>query len=86
MENLGAFLFTSVKLKLLQKNKVWGHLGGSVGQESNFSSGHDLTTHEFEPHIGLCANRSDSGACFGFCVSLSLCPSSAHAFFLKNKH
>ena len=26
----------------------------------------------FEPHIQLCA---DSSACFGFCVSLSVCPS-----------
>ena len=22
----------------------------------DFSSGHDLTVHEFEPHIGLCAD------------------------------
>ena len=35
-------------------------------------SGHDLTAHEFEPHIGLCADSSEPGACFGFCVSLSL--------------
>ena len=31
-----------------------GHLGGSVGWVSNFSSGHDLMVHEFEPHIGIC--------------------------------
>ncbi|VFV42726.1 Hypothetical predicted protein [Lynx pardinus] len=38
---------------------------------------------EFEPHIGLCANRSEPGACFGFCVSLSLCSSPAHALSLS---
>ena len=30
---------------------------------------------EFEPHIWLCTDSSEPGACFGFCVSLSLCPS-----------
>ena len=38
-------------------------------------SGHDLAVHEFEPHVGLCADSLEPGACFGFCVSLSLCPS-----------
>ena len=37
-------------------------------------SGHDLTVCEFEPHIGLCADKSEAGACFRFCISLSLCP------------
>ena len=56
------------------KNQVEkGHLGGSVGWASSFSSGHDLTAHEFEPHVGLCADSSEPRACFGFCVSLSLC-------------
>ena len=32
------------------------HLGGSVGYASNFGSGHNLVVHEFEPHIGLCAD------------------------------
>ena len=32
-----------------------GRLGGSVSLASNFSSGHDLTVHEFEPCIGLAA-------------------------------
>ena len=39
----------------LQHLKNKGHLGGSVGQVSDFSSGHDLTVHEFEPHIELTA-------------------------------
>ena len=41
---------------------------------SDFDSDHDLTAREFEPHFGLCAESSEPGACFGFCVSLSLCP------------
>ena len=39
---------------------------------SDFGSGHDLTVCEFEPRVGLCAHSSEPGACFGFCVSLSL--------------
>ena len=60
-----------------------GRQGGSVGQASVLGSGHDLTVHEFEPHVGLCADSSEPGACFGFCVSLSLCPSPAHALSLS---
>ena len=42
---------------------------------------------EFEPCIGLWADGSEPGACFGYWVSLSLCPSPTHAlsFSLKNK-
>ena len=43
-----------------------------------FSSGHDFVVREFEPGIGLCADSSEPGACFGFCVSLSLYPFPAH--------
>ena len=40
------------------------------------------------PMVGLCADDSEPGACFGFCVSLSLCPSPAHtlSLFLKNEY
>ena len=51
-----------------------GHLGGSVGWVSNFSSGHDFTAPELEPHVGLCADSSEPGVYLGFCVSLSLYP------------
>ena len=51
-----------------------GRLGGSVGWVANYSSGHDLMVCEFEPSIRLCADSSEPGAYFGFCVSLSLCP------------
>ena len=47
-------------------------LGGSVGKASDFGSDHDLTVREFEPHAGLCADSSEPGTCFRFCVSLSL--------------
>ena len=54
---------------------------------SDFGSGHDLMAHEFELRVGLCADSSEPGACFGFCVS-SLCLSPAHAVSkinIKNK-
>ena len=35
-------------------------------------SGHDLAVREFEPRVGLCADSSEPGASFRFCVSLSL--------------
>ena len=38
-------------------------------------SGHDLAIHVFEPRIRPCADSSEPGACFRFCVSLSLWPS-----------
>ena len=60
-----------------------GRLDGSVGSASDFSSGHDLTVGEFEPHVGLCADSSEPGACFGFCIFLSLCPSSTHSLSLS---
>ena len=28
---------------------------------SDFGSGHDLTAHEFEPRVGLCADSSETG-------------------------
>ena len=48
-----------------------GRLGGSVGWASDFSSDHDLAVCEFEPHVGLCADSSEPGACSRFCVPLS---------------
>ena len=52
--------------------KVLAHLGGSVDWASDFGSGHDLTVGQFEPRIGLCADISEPGASFRFCVSLCL--------------
>ena len=50
---------------------LW-HLGGSVSIVCHFGLGHGLTVCEFKPRVGLCADSSEPGACFGFCVSLSL--------------
>ena len=30
----------------------------------DFGSGHDLVVPEFKPHLGLCADSSEPGACF----------------------
>ena len=68
---------------LEQKRNGQGHLDVSVGGASDFGSGHDLAAREFEPHIGLCVNSSEPGACFRFCVSLSLCPSPAQSLSLS---
>ena len=38
---------------------------------------------EFESRVGLCAENSEPGAYFRFCVSLSLCPSPACALSLS---
>ena len=51
---------------------------------SDFGSGHNLAIPEFEPRVGLCVvDSSEPGACFGFRVSLSLCPSPASALSLS---
>ena len=53
-----------------------------------FGSGHDLAVHKFEPCFWLCADSSEPGAFFGFCVQVSICPSPACTLSLsfKNKH
>ena len=75
---------------LLLKSAFPGRLGGSVGWATDFGSGHDLAVHEFEPRIGICADRSEPGAGFRFYVSLSFCPCPTHTLSLslskKNKH
>ena len=45
--------------------------------------GHNLVVREFEPRVRLWADGSEPGACFRFCVSLSLCPSPVHALSLS---
>ena len=51
----------------------------------DFGSGHDLTVCAFESRIGLCADSSEPGARFGFCVSLSAPPLLMLSLALKNK-
>ena len=57
---------------------------------TSFSSGHDLTVRRFEPHVRLCADSSVPGACFRFCLPLSLALTCSHSVSLSlsklNKH
>ena len=60
--------------------KFLKNVQGARGWRSRLSvrlqPGHDLTVREFEPCVRLWADGSEPGACFRFCVSLSLCPRS----------
>ena len=62
-------------------------LSGAPGWRSRLSvrlqPGHDLAVREFESRIRLWADGSGPGACFRFCVSLSLCPSPVLALSLS---
>ena len=56
-----------------EKN-IWGTW---VAQWVKHLASAQVTVCGFKPHVGLCADSPDPGAYFGFCVSLSLCPSPA---------
>ena len=74
-------------ITLLKYVPYQGQLGGSVSEASDFGSGHDLVVCGFKPHVRLCADGSEPGAYFGFCVSLSLTlpRSCSVSLCLKNK-
>ena len=57
-----------------RKSDILGHLGGSVGWASGFSSGHDLMVHGSESLIRLSA-----------ILCLPLCPSSTLSLFFSQK-
>ena len=65
------------------KNQLLGAPGWRSRLSVRLQPGHDLAVREFEPRVGLWADGSEPGACFGFCVSLSLCPSPVHALSLS---
>ena len=44
---------------ILKRKATVGHLGGSVSQMPDFSSGHNLTVCGFEPCVRLCADSSE---------------------------
>ena len=71
----------SWRVKLVFVSDAWceGHPGGLVGEASD--SAHVMISRlvESEPQVGLCADGSEPGARFGFCVSLCPCPCPAHA-------
>ena len=77
--------FTPFNKSIISKISEIPILGLGVKWTLNFGSGHNLTIREFEPRVGLCADSSEPGTCFGFCVSLSLCPSPTHALSLCQK-
>ena len=64
-------------------NLMLGHLGGSVGGGSDFSSGHDLTARELEPGMELtevCVEPASD-----LLSPTSLCPFPACALSLSKK-
>ena len=82
VNGISFFICLSVASLLVYKNAT-----GAPGWRSRLSvrlqPGHDLAVREFEPRVGLWADGSEPGACFRFCVSLSLCPSPVHALSLS---
>ena len=58
-----------------KKTNLWGNWVAQSVKGAILRSGHDLTIREFEPHVGLCADSSEPGACFRFSASPTLCPS-----------
>ena len=68
---------------LLSKDCHLGAPGWRSRLSVRLQPGHDLAVCEFEPRVGLWADSSEPGACFLFCVSLSLCPSPVHALSLS---
>ena len=79
-----AHSYETLCVRTVQDDKA---LRGAPGWLSLLSvrlgSGHGLAVREFEPRLGLCADSSEPEACFGSCVSLSLCPSPTHALYLS---
>ena len=70
--------------RLLKNITPWdAWVAQSVRRLTSAHSGHDLAVCEFEPRVGLCVDSSETGASFGFCVSLSLWPSPACALSLS---
>ena len=72
--NSKGYMYLYVYCIIIYNNQIMG-APEWLSWASNLGSGRDLTVPEFEPRVGLCADSSEPGACFGFCVSLSLCPS-----------
>ena len=69
--------------KNMLKKKPIGAPGWRSRLGVRLRPGHDLAVREFEPRVRLWAEGSEPGACFRFCVSLSLCPSPIHALSLS---
>ena len=78
------FAYPKIKGKKISPLKVFF---GAPGWRSRLSvrlqPGHNLAVREYKPRVRLWADGSESGGCFRFCVSLSLCPSPVHALSLS---
>ena len=68
---------------LVKKQEHLGAPGWRSRLSVRLQPGHHLAVCEFEPRVRLWAVGSEPGACFRFCVSLSLCPSPVHALSLS---
>ena len=84
-EEKGMFAETLCGVGLDENASHEGRLGGPVGWAFDSGSGHDLTVHGFEPRVGLRTDSVEPGACFRFCVSLSLCSSPTRSLSLSQK-
>ena len=78
--NIHSFLFSL-------NNYIVGCLGRFSRLSIQLQLRSYLTIHGFEPHVGLCDDSLEPGACFRFCVSLFLCssPTGALPLSLKNE-
>ena len=61
---------------------IFGAPGWVSRLNFDFGSSHDLIVREFEPQDVVCADNSEPGVCFRFCVSLSLHLSRSHSVSL----
>ena len=80
----------TINFILIKKEKnngrgAWGAQSDKCPTLAQVLNSHELAVCEFKPCISLCAESSEAGACFRFCVSLSLCPFPAHALSLSLK-
>ena len=85
--SFSAFSLSCLWIYMTGSTSKHSPLLGAPGWRSRLSvrlqPGHDLAVRGFEPRVGLWADGSEPGACFRFCVSLSLCPSPIHALSLS---
>ena len=80
---LGQMLTEPGQSQVVSKCRSWG---AWVAQSVEHPTSAQVMISQLmssSPAIGLCADSSEPGACFRFCVSLSLCPSLAYAVSLS---
>ena len=81
-------LWRTNRINVDNEHRMPGWLRSTFG----FGSAHDFVVCWFKPHVRLCADSPEPGACFRFWVSLSLPLPHSHSVSLslslsvKNKH